>query len=159
VYFWDLDALKRSLADGAVPTRDRLGYVATAVMANAIGVVLPLVSPALATPLDAAIAFVAFAVGTGIAFVANGGRTGADFVGRYLALWCVVGARFSNFVGLPVMLLAAWAAYALRLPRVATSAVGALLYVAFYALVTTHLRGLGDAPGGRPALVLPVRPD
>jgi hypothetical protein len=159
VYFWDLDALKRSLVEGTVPPLDRLGYLASAVAANAIGAAMPVVSPSLATPLDAVIGLVAFSVGTGIAFTANGGRAGPDFLGRYLALWCVAGARFSNFVGLPVMLLAALAAYAWRLPRVATSAVGALLYVAFYAVLAAHLRALGGAPEDRAALVLPVRPD
>jgi hypothetical protein len=148
VHYWDLDVLKRALAAEAVPPADRSRYLVSVATANVLGVALPALSPSLATPLDAGVGLVAFALGTWLAFAANGGRAGRDFLGRYPALWCVFGARFSVFVGLPVVLSAGVVAFALGLPPVATSAVVAFLNVAFYAALAAQLRALEVPTGG-----------
>src|SRR5688572_19643712 len=99
MYFWRVDALKSQMRSGPVPQSDVLGYILISMFLFAAGSGVPGLWNARTEPAHGAewagyaISLALVVIGTVGAYRANGGRDGADFAARYMAMTWVVGVR------------------------------------------------------------------
>jgi uncharacterized RDD family membrane protein YckC len=105
VYSWQIKRLKYELAWGRQSVRQTLVYLSCILtiqiglraLAQFIGE-----PPSLWDHIDTAAFFFLLITGAIYGFFANGGKTGRDFISRYIALAWVFGVRFAVMVELPL---------------------------------------------------------
>ena len=117
MFFWNVAALKRQLASGALPPRAGLRYTIAGLISLSVlwEIGWRTATPAMAVDNVAAVANLAVLVfGTLVVYAANGGDRGTDFLGRFLSLSWVVGVRI--FVGLIAAIFVAGIVAELRAP-------------------------------------------
>lgn len=105
MYFWRIRELKSKLAHGPLSEREVLPYLVVFAAIAYIAPFFPAESMNLWDYLGASWAVALAVGGTIYAFHRNGGRAGANFVQRYLAIGWVVSVRWIVF------LMALFAAY------------------------------------------------
>lgn len=100
MYFFSIDSLKSDLAHGELNQSEDMKYVVATLILYTLGT-MPVEAPNTLDYLSSFIGAVIVLIGSLFCYWSNGGRTGEDFLRKYLSISWVVGVR----LGLAVLFL------------------------------------------------------
>jgi hypothetical protein len=143
VYFWKIESLKRDLIAGALSERERLHYLLWLGGVTTAAYAIPLGPPNVWDHAYSVVMVLGFILGTVYLYYCNHGRSGSDFLTRYVSLSWVFGIRFTVLVSLPTIVAGLIAESLLlgAVPEDSTffeSALSALLEVGYFMRLGRH---------------------